>query len=879
MNKKDLTYPSPCPHCGNRNESKWCYEYLSESGIRYGICNRDAPPAPGWQMTQYSDADGKPKYCERITKDRSDKPSPPKSWFYQNRKGSTICRVDRTTDQDGNKKYSQSSLNGNGNWIKKRIHDRSEIPIYRYQQVREAIAKGDPIFVVEGEKVADVFIKIGLTATTNIGGSGKWRDSDSKDLEGASLVVLCPDRDKPGVKHMEKVAQSLESLGISMNWLYAYPHSFIWDNLPDSQGLDAENWISDYKLNSDAVLEFVIPDQRVAKVNQAAQTNSFGNCGVEVLTPKEKNPRLHYTQEAVRDLYSDVPWCSIKNRLHRWNGNSYEPSSMEVEKGRIAKWCSAQIVARKNGYTYAYATPAHVDNIFKWAIAFFAVDPDIVNPPGLNCLNGTIRIFWDGNKVSSRLIAHDPSIIYTYCSQFEYDPDADPTECDRLLECLEPEHREMFLRTMSASLDLQGIRKKRNRPVKALLCKGQGSNGKDTLREVVGLLYSVGLVSATVNDFKSYDQGRKFTLSKLLGSRINWASENSSFNQIDNLQSLKAAITGDPVSYERKGVDEQEMKLSTIFLFNVNEAPNLNAASEAIKSRWGVLPFNKVYVDNPDPVLGQLKADSRFREDPEFILKHICPAFLNKMLEQLQLLVDVGIDYDCSREAIEEMQSEGNHLWEFVRDLNIVPSMNDHLSIPDLWIELQEWYKDNGTLEIVDGKRIWTEQARSSDYNVKGVNQLFSRLKMLFPHVKKRTYRQDGKRFSLVQGLVIQDSTNCRIDVPMSSSFSVSDFKANLADFSDSDIEELEKILSDLKMCRHPAIPAQEGGSVVEENLMLDQKEQKPVWVRYRGDVYMVAYADSVRDGWIMGLRESGFKKIVYKSVHSRSCSEVSYDD
>jgi len=73
-----------------------------------------------------------------------------------------------------------------------------------------------------------------------------------------------------------------------------------------------------------------------------------------------------------------------------------------------------------------------------------------------------------------------------------------------------------------------------------LLCKGHGNNGKDALREVIRLLYGeVGMSHATVSDFAAYDGGRKFCLSKLEGSRINWSSENSRFNNLDSIQSLK----------------------------------------------------------------------------------------------------------------------------------------------------------------------------------------------------------------------------------------------------------------------------------------------------------------------------------------------------
>ena len=89
---------------------------------------------------------------------------------------------------------------------------------------------------------------------------------------------------------------------------------------------------------------------------------------------------------------------------------------------------------------------------------------------------------------------------------------------------------------------------------------------------------------------------------------------------------------------ERKGVDERQMMLNTIFLFNVNEVPNLQAGMEAIQSRWAVLSFNKTYKKKADPTKGEIEADSRFRYDPNFLKEKVCPALLNKILEALSSL-------------------------------------------------------------------------------------------------------------------------------------------------------------------------------------------------------------------------------------------------
>ena len=80
--------------------------------------------------------------------------------------------------------------------------------LYHLPEVLEAIKKGETIYVCEGEKDADNLRKLGLQATTNPMGAGKWRPEYSESLTGANVVIL-PDKDEPGRKHAAQVAQSL----------------------------------------------------------------------------------------------------------------------------------------------------------------------------------------------------------------------------------------------------------------------------------------------------------------------------------------------------------------------------------------------------------------------------------------------------------------------------------------------------------------------------------------------------------------------------------------------------------------------------------------------------------------------------------------------
>ena len=67
------------------------------------------------------------------------------------------------------------------------------------------------VFVVEGEKDADALNKIGLVATCNIGGAGKWCDDYNTYFKDRKVVIL-PDNDEVGQQHGQKVAQSLNGI-------------------------------------------------------------------------------------------------------------------------------------------------------------------------------------------------------------------------------------------------------------------------------------------------------------------------------------------------------------------------------------------------------------------------------------------------------------------------------------------------------------------------------------------------------------------------------------------------------------------------------------------------------------------------------------------
>src|SRR5262249_39794834 len=61
----------------------------------------------------------------------------------------------------------------------------------------------------EGEKDVDNLRAIGLTATCNPGGAGKWRQEYADCLKSHQCVVILPDNDEAGCGHAKQVAESL----------------------------------------------------------------------------------------------------------------------------------------------------------------------------------------------------------------------------------------------------------------------------------------------------------------------------------------------------------------------------------------------------------------------------------------------------------------------------------------------------------------------------------------------------------------------------------------------------------------------------------------------------------------------------------------------
>lgn len=110
------------------------------------------------------------------------------------------------------KHFSQRRPNGNGRWIWN-LKDIQPV-LYRLSDVMKA----DEVLVVEGEKDADNLSSLGFTATTCAMGAKAWRDDYSDCLKDKSIVLI-PDNDEEGRRHMVKVAASINGNSKGLKWI------------------------------------------------------------------------------------------------------------------------------------------------------------------------------------------------------------------------------------------------------------------------------------------------------------------------------------------------------------------------------------------------------------------------------------------------------------------------------------------------------------------------------------------------------------------------------------------------------------------------------------------------------------------------------------
>jgi len=229
---------NPCPVCGRTkdgdcrilNDGKvFCQTKANEqigkesNGFRFAKSNDDGRTGTWIPVEQWTES---PRKTETFYSTR-------KEWWYQNRTGQNALAYVR----DGFWKGQMEGIPGRS------ISElKSDLLLYRIQ---EALANNSTyLYWTEGEKCADKLWELGLPAVTSNGGCSGFRpERDANQIPKDITIVLCPDRDQPGIKYMQKVAAAYPEN--PKLWLRVWPDEVkYWtEQCPKSGGLDVFDWL------------------------------------------------------------------------------------------------------------------------------------------------------------------------------------------------------------------------------------------------------------------------------------------------------------------------------------------------------------------------------------------------------------------------------------------------------------------------------------------------------------------------------------------------------------------------------------------------------------------------------------------------------------
>ena len=141
------------------------------------------------------------------------KPQIVKAYDYCDEAGTLLYQVLRMLPKD----FRQRQPDGKGDWIRNITKPPVRRVLYRLKELQGE----QEVKIVEGEKDADRLWALGVPATTNSGGAGKWVDEYSAILvaSGVLRVVVIPDNDPPGEAHAKTVADSCRAAGLLVTLL------------------------------------------------------------------------------------------------------------------------------------------------------------------------------------------------------------------------------------------------------------------------------------------------------------------------------------------------------------------------------------------------------------------------------------------------------------------------------------------------------------------------------------------------------------------------------------------------------------------------------------------------------------------------------------
>lgn len=593
-------------------------------------------------------------------------------YHYEDEAGQLLYVVERRSPKD----FRQRRPDGHGGWVWNTTGVRRVL--FRLPELIAAVAAGRTIHVCEGEADVLALERVGVVATCNPGGAGKWRDEFSTMLAGADVVVIA-DRDAPGYAHAAQVCSSVAGTARAVQVLEPAVGKDVSDHLA------AGRTISELAPITAETAVVMVATALVEQVELVEQLEL-------VVMPPPTDPTA-VARRLVRDHHTsgggDLVLRWWRGDFYGWTGTNWTDIALHKLRAGIYSVLETATYLKKvkkeeipepwepNRYKVADVIEAmqaivHVDERTDPPAWIVGDDQGEVIPTR----NGLVHF----TETPRSLTPHTAGLFNLTALPYDFDPDApEPSLWLRFLKDLWQDDddsitllQDFFGYVLSGETNLHKI----------LLLVGPPRSGKGTIARVLtALIGRDNMAAPTLAGL-----GTNFGLSPLLGKSLGIIGDArlggpNVFTVVERLLSISGE---DTITIDRKYREPWTGRLGVRFMIVSNELPNLGDASGAVANRFLVLALTETWLGRENPALStQLLTE--------------LPGILNWAIAGLDRLRARG--YFCepqaSKDAVQALADLSSPVGQFVREECVRGPLHE-VTHSDLYLRFRTWCMAQG---------------------------------------------------------------------------------------------------------------------------------------------------------------------------------------
>ena len=529
------------------------------------------------------------------------------------------------------------------------------------------------VVIVEGEKCVDVLFDLGIPATTNPFGAGKWRADFDTYFDGKRAVIW-PDKDDAGKRHAQSVSKFLKR----------HPREILIVSPPDdlsekgdvADGVEA-GWS---KADVQALLAAAIPPEKTEVVLPSGFSRT--DIGNAERLARRHGHKIRHCFEKGWLVWTGTHWGVEKRGeiriLVEETIKAIVPEEVPnvgfEEGGELLKWAkgSLNIVRIRATISCAEANPpipAVLDDF----------DQD---PWKLNLLNGTFDLKTDSFCV------HRKEDMITKLARVNHVPEADCPRWQAFLNRILSEDTDLIEFVKKAvGYSLTGSTSQEC----LFILHGVGANGKSTFVETIeALLSTYAMQTPTETLMMRRPDAPTNDLARLKGARFVSASETEEGRQFSESR-LKAMTGGDTVTARFLFKEFFEFRPEFKLWLSCNHKPVIKGTDDAIWRRIRLIPFLvQIPPDEQDPSL----------RGPNGKLQSELPGILNWALEGCRSWQKNGLNPPAAvREATKGYRSDMDVFGSYISDRCVI-GHSFTVQAGQIYLDHKDWCDKTGEQEM-----------------------------------------------------------------------------------------------------------------------------------------------------------------------------------